>query len=575
MPRGPHLQTSALAHVPFGVYARPIKHKRVNKIVMVQVRRKEILRRFGCFAALVAGMPAFADGLGTGDFTILDDSAVPLLHLDLQEQDGWFSGSGETADGGALPPGTLVLRTGARTGEQVQLLFLLDPLDPAGPEQPLRLIVSETGAVSLAFAGKRQAGRAVPRDDTVAPAPADQPPAAAPSCLELGQLLAETARSDDPDLAAALAPLTAQFEALGVQDQDAATCDDLLEELTVAIEDHETPEIAESCYAVEGVLEEIATTLETRNLPADTQPDRLMASAGMRTAITPDGQNTTATCGRALVGLYAYLDALPVQETSPGMALLDGYRMEPLVNVNLAGEWQLSAGGNRVALWTQGRNTLAYERDDDGRRAIWFWDPRDGLARAGVTRGTLFIEGTRNRGRFEGEARHFVDGCGAYVYPVQGRVRDNETRIRLTGDRPEVDDDCRVTGLSEHSFQLAFQSDNPPGTRNLNVEAQRDPQGAAPMLGVWSDRFRVRNIDRGGALNVRRGPSLNAAVVGSLPHNARDILILGAGCTPPIDPQSYAGMNRRQKMRALSTRWCQVMWNGNRGWVYGRFLRPM
>ena len=184
--------------------------------------------------------------------------------------------------------------------------------------------------------------------------------------------------------------------------------------------------------------------------------------------------------------------------------------------------------------------------------------------------------GVRDGRDFSGEARHYVANCGAYVFPVTGRYRQNQTVLRIGGQRPEVDGNCNVTGLVEREFRLKFVSDNPAGTENLNRSGGNNGGGGnTPDFGVWALSYEVRNIDRGGALNVRRNPATNARIVGELPHNAENIHILGEGCTPLIDQVAYDNMTRRQRIRTLANRWCRVSWNGQSGWVYGRYLRPM
>lgn len=547
---------------------------------------------------------ATADSHGSGSFAVVDDAGATLMALDLVETRGRITGAGVApSDGLAHGPAVVTLRQGARLGDDLHLMLRLDAHNAALPDTNARLTVQDGATIRLLYNGGLINGTFqsvgpgsitipdAPPEPVVAPTPAPAPapepaPETAtlpPSCTQLDQVAAELEAAGDDQVIAELRNIQTLYGlAKGGAPTD-AKCQGALAEINAFVAQIAAapePE-AEACYAVAGAVEDIAAKETASGLPLSNQPEIIMTTAGMITPSNPAGADTADSCARALTGLYAYLDSIvPAAAATSDLGtgsieLPQGYRVEPIVNLNIAGDWQISAGGDLMALWSQGRSTLAYEKGPDQRRVVWFWDPRNALKNAGVSRGTLFLEGTRDRGRFDGEARHYVEGCGVFVYPVRGRVREQETTIRLTGERPQVDANCTITGLTEHDFRIEFVADNPPDTPNLNVAGNTRGLSGTPNFGVWALQYEVRNIDRGGGLNVRRNPATNARILGELPHNARNITILGEGCTPVIDQVGYDSMNRRQRMRVLSNRWCRVRWNDQTGWVYGRYLRPM
>ena len=418
---------------------------------------------------------------------------------------------------------------------------------------------------------------------------------APPSCRELDRVTAEANAAGGTEIVQDLRSIYTIYGLAFGGEQTEAKCQGALAEVVILLEGMgDEPAEAEACIAVEGAMDAILTMLDASGVSDLTRTDTIMAEAGMRVpGLNPGGTDTTETCTRALPPLYSYLAELQtappsqtvqpeIVEDSPDMGDLPaGYRIEPIFNINQSGDWRAAAGGQNVGLWQLFRNQLAMEASADGRRTFWFWEPAPAFSNRGAVRGVLFVEGQIVGNGFTGEARHFQGDCGAYVYPVSGNVMRNGLRLQLTGMRPEVGSDCAIVGTTEQNLNLRFVADAPPGAPNLNTNSGGGGGTAGagasdtPNFGVWALRYQIRGIDAGGALNIRRNPSTNAAVVGEIPHNGRDIRMLGEGCTPVIDQTAFDRMNRRERVRELRDKWCRIEWQGRQGWVYGRYLRPM
>jgi hypothetical protein len=71
-------------------------------------------------------------------------------------------------------------------------------------------------------------------------------------------------------------------------------------------------------------------------------------------------------------------------------------------------------------------------------------------------------------------------------------------------------------------------------------------------------------------LNLRVAPNADSKRIARIPHNARGLK--NFGCPSYVTFEQWKRMTQAQKDRAARSRWCEVEYNGQRGWVAGRFL---
>ncbi len=81
-------------------------------------------------------------------------------------------------------------------------------------------------------------------------------------------------------------------------------------------------------------------------------------------------------------------------------------------------------------------------------RNMYYETPRQGLRNAGVRRGTLLFNGTKNGNWYSGLARVFSSTCvgNPLEYWVEGPVAGNQARITVRGTR-EKSRNCVSTGV--------------------------------------------------------------------------------------------------------------------------------
>jgi hypothetical protein len=85
------------------------------------------------------------------------------------------------------------------------------------------------------------------------------------------------------------------------------------------------------------------------------------------------------------------------------------------------------------------------------------------------------------------------------------------------------------------------------------------------------DFWAVTGVRSNDKLNMRMAPSSESEAILRIPHNARGLK--NYGCPNEVTFEQWKGMTKSQRDRAARSRWCQVEYQGRKGWVAGRFLR--
>jgi hypothetical protein len=85
------------------------------------------------------------------------------------------------------------------------------------------------------------------------------------------------------------------------------------------------------------------------------------------------------------------------------------------------------------------------------------------------------------------------------------------------------------------------------------------------------DFWAVTGVASNDALNLRVAPNADSRRIARIAFNARGLRNLG--CANHVTFEQWKRMTQAQKDRAARGRWCQVEYNGMRGWVAGRFLK--
>jgi hypothetical protein len=123
--------------------------------------------------------------------------------------------------------------------------------------------------------------------------------------------------------------------------------------------------------------------------------------------------------------------------------------------------------------------SVVYLVADGNKLDFYYQEPRSGMLQAGARPGSLLFSGRAIGMRYFGIAYIFSSHCGKYLYEVSGPILDDYHRVVLSGQAPQIGEDCRVRGY--YSDQLEF---------TLLASGYRIPAPSANVLpfeftGVW------------------------------------------------------------------------------------------
>lgn len=79
------------------------------------------------------------------------------------------------------------------------------------------------------------------------------------------------------------------------------------------------------------------------------------------------------------------------------------------------------------------------------------------------------------------------------------------------------------------------------------------------------DFYRVKDVATDDVLNIRKGPSSKAPIIGTIPPGADCLRNLGCEGGPTFEEFT-------QGKKGSKPRWCRVEYKGTKGWVSGRYL---
>ena len=132
------------------------------------------------------------------------------------------------------------------------------------------------------------------------------------------------------------------------------------------------------------------------------------------------------------------------------------------------------------AIWDH-NGSVMYLVESGSSREFHYQKPRPGMLEAGARPGSLLFRGQVDNGQFSGTAYLFNPHCGAIPFQVKGSILDDDERIMLTGQVPQVGRHCRIYGsyISNLEFRrlkpidVAQSQEAPEATQALGVEQSK------------------------------------------------------------------------------------------------------
>ena len=121
--------------------------------------------------------------------------------------------------------------------------------------------------------------------------------------------------------------------------------------------------------------------------------------------------------------------------------------------LGIAGALAMPAQAANGSLWDHNGSRVSLEENGDKRKLV-YTEPREGLDKAGIKKGTVLFNGERKtNGRFGGFARIFKGTCNPIDYFVEGALDERKGEIVLQGQAPVYASGtgCEVSGYSDSS----------------------------------------------------------------------------------------------------------------------------
>lgn len=115
-----------------------------------------------------------------------------------------------------------------------------------------------------------------------------------------------------------------------------------------------------------------------------------------------------------------------------------------------------TTGPGSGTVWVHNGSTVRLTANANERQ-ISYETPRPGLRRRGVRPGELLFEGRRDGRNYSGTAYIFTRSCGKVAYAVSGRVRNNGTRVVMTGSAPRLNASCRQVGARQDTLVFTLR----------------------------------------------------------------------------------------------------------------------
>ena len=182
--------------------------------------------------------------------------------------------------------------------------------------------------------------------------------------------------------------------------------------------------------------------------------------------------------------------------------------------------------------------SVMYLVENGSSREFHYQKPRPGMLEAGAHPGSLLFRGQVDNGQYFGTAYIFNPHCGQIPFQVKGTALDNDERITLTGQAPQLGRNCRThrsyTSILDFK-RLNAQLQEPLGVaRAPNIEDTKPelpPQVGGELPGAPAAQLSVTSSTPSAAKNSSRSvaegrepgtPITEPSVTNKIPSAAKD-----------------------------------------------------
>jgi hypothetical protein len=123
--------------------------------------------------------------------------------------------------------------------------------------------------------------------------------------------------------------------------------------------------------------------------------------------------------------------------------------------LNTGAHAQTQSASPEPPLWDHNGSVMSLVAKGSSRE-FYYQKPRPGMLEAGAKPGSLLFRGEVSNGQYSGTAFIFSPRCGQIPFQVKGTILDNDERIVLTGQAPQVGRNCQpyASYTSDIEFKL-------------------------------------------------------------------------------------------------------------------------
>lgn len=109
----------------------------------------------------------------------------------------------------------------------------------------------------------------------------------------------------------------------------------------------------------------------------------------------------------------------------------------------------------QATLWDHNGSTMLL-RTEAAKLSMDYEMPRKGMQQVGVRKGDNLFTCTREGNKLSCMTRIFHPRCGTHDFAAEGSFSDNDKTIRIRGDAPRLDDNCRERGRKSQDWTFTY-----------------------------------------------------------------------------------------------------------------------
>jgi hypothetical protein len=174
---------------------------------------------------------------------------------------------------------------------------------------------------------------------------------------------------------------------------------------------------------------------------------------------------------------------------------------------------QTPASSPEPTIWDHNGSVMSLVANGSSRE-FYYQKPRPGMFEAGARPGSLLFRGQADNGQYSGTAYMFNPRCGQIPFQVRGAILDNDERLVLTGQAPQVGRNCQT--YASYTTNLEFRL-----LRPVAVHQSEEAPAMAQTPSVEESKPELSSTD-GGGLNLPSSPTAQPSVANGTHLAAKD-----------------------------------------------------